>query len=505
MRASYLLVKDIHVAADIVIVGAFSKKEITQSVLVKNDIPKEWLATLNTTSLGKQFTGDKGQHLYLPNDNKHIYFNGLGKKESFQDEDLRRFVANALHQAKSHRSARRIGFWVDSFLPGKKCEESLFTAVETALLTDYSFHKYKSKHEEDKLEIIFFINKPASFKTKADKILELAKFSASSINFCRDVVNEPPNHIWSETYAKEIEKDVKAHLKNKGVKIEILGKKELQKERMNLFLSVNAASAHEPKLIHLTYTPKKTTTKTKHIALVGKGITFDTGGLCIKPSGSMANMKFDMAGSATVYAAFRVAVLAGAPYKISCFMGITDNAISNNATMPDSIFTSRGGKTVEVLNTDAEGRLVLADVIDYACDFNPDEIIDVATLTGAVVQALSEKACGLMGNNDALVNRLLKSSREKSEPTVHLPLFDFYLEDMRCPIADLQNIGSRPTGGAQKAGAFLKEFVRNDIPWAHLDIAGIGDTQGHLPYCPKKGGSGMMVRTLVHYLTNGEI
>ncbi|MCK5073973.1 MAG: leucyl aminopeptidase, partial [Bacteriovoracaceae bacterium] len=240
----------------------------------------------------------------------------------------------------------------------------------------------------------------------------MLKFVAESVNFGRDLVNEPPNHLNSETMAKQIEKDAS---KLSGVKIKILDKAALKKEKMNLFLSVNAGSHYAPRLVHLTYTPKKATKKTKHLALVGKGLTFDTGGYSIKPSASMVNMKFDMAGAATAYAAFRAAVLCNAGIKISCILGLTDNAIGPEATMPDSIVTGRNGKTVEILNTDAEGRLVLADCLDYTCDQNPDAIIDVATLTGAVLVALGGEICGLMGNDQKLAKKLLDSAGAMDE------------------------------------------------------------------------------------------
>ena len=271
---------------------------------------------------------------------------------------------------------------------------------------------------------------------------------------------------------------------------------------MGLFLSVNAGSAFAPRMAHLTYTPKKVTNKTKHIVLVGKGLTFDSGGYSLKPAGSMMNMKFDMAGSATVYGAFRAAVLLKADVKITCLLGMTDNMVNAHATTPDSIVTARNGMTVEILNTDAEGRLVLADCLSFASDLKPDAIIDSATLTGAVLVSLGSEVCGIMGNNQKLTDSLLKSAEKTNEYMWQLPIIQEFREDMKSPIADLKNMGGSRFGGSAKAAAFLENFVDKNIPWAHLDIAGIGDSQGHLPYCPKKGASGLIIRTLVHYLKN---
>ena len=188
--------------------------------------------------------------------------------------------------------------------------------------------------------------------------------------------------------------------------------------------------------------------------------------------------------------------------KVSCFLGMTDNAINDRATNPDSIVTARNGKTVEILNTDAEGRLVLGDVLDYACDQKPDAIIDAATLTGAVLVSLGKEVCGVMGNDDKLIGELKKSADTIGEYMWQLPIIEEFRKDMKADIADLKNIGGSRFAGSAKAAAFLENFVRKNIPWAHLDIAGVADSQSHLPYCPEKGASGLMVRSLVNYLAS---
>jgi len=223
---------------------------------------------------------------------------------------------------------------------------------ESIYLSDYSFYKYKSKKPEAKDITIILGHAEKKNAMKIQKALESTKHIAESINIAKDFVNEAPNVLHSEEYAHRIEADVKKNLK--GVKIKILNKAQIQKEKMGMFLSVNAGSAYEPRLVHLTYEPARATSKTKHIALVGKGITFDTGGYCVKPGASMAGMKNDMGGSATVYGAFRAAVLEKAPVKITCILAITDNAINEHATFPDAIVTARYGITVVILNTYVE-------------------------------------------------------------------------------------------------------------------------------------------------------
>ena len=387
---------------------------------------------------------------------------------------------------------------LDSFNVLKGVDKTAAVITEAINLCDYSFDVHKSQKRENLLKKVTFACKDSKAKTKVQKTIDYVTNVTDSINVARDFVNEPPNVLNSEVYSKRVQADVKKNLK--GVKVKVLGKAELKKEKMGLFLSVNNASTYAPQLVHLTYTPKKSTKNTKHIALVGKGLTFDTGGLSLKPSTSMVNMKFDMAGSATVYGAFRAAVLNNANCKITCVLGITDNAIASDATQPDAVIVSRKGKTVEILNTDAEGRLVLADCLDYVSDLKPDQIINAATLTGAVLVALGSEVCGLFSNSRKLAKTLLDAADATDEYMWELPLIDEYRQDLKSPIADLKNIGGSRFAGSAKAGCFLEEFVGEGIDWAHLDIAGIGDSQSHLPYCPPKGASGSIVRTLFHHL-----
>ncbi|MFA6238934.1 MAG: leucyl aminopeptidase family protein [Bacteriovorax sp.] len=423
---------------------------------------------------------------------------GLGDKTKLTKELVRRQIATAYKAISNKYEDATI--YVDGFMAKGESEGTLKALVESLHMASYTFDRHLASKKKTKLQSITLAT--GERKTSAKKF-EAAIAEANSIGECitvaRNFVNEAPNILNSEFYAKEIEKDVK-NLKN--VKIKVLGKAELKKEKMGMFLSVNAGSAYEPRLIHLTYTPAKSSAKTKHVALVGKGLTFDTGGYSLKPGASMMNMKFDMAGSATVYAAFRAAAMLHLPIKISCYLGVTDNAVNELATMPDSIVTARNGKTVEILNTDAEGRLVLGDVVNYACDTKPDALIDAATLTGAILVALGSEVCGLFSNNQKLADALLKSAKNADEYMWQLPIIDEHKNDMKATVADLKNIGGSSNGGSAKGAAFIENFVEPGIAWAHLDIAGIGDSQGHLPYCAPKGASGLVIRTLVDYLKN---
>lgn len=473
-----------------------AKKEKT---LVHSHWPKDLVEEFEFSIASKHFKADLGETFSFTHLNgSTVVILGLGEKGKLTREGLRKQIANCYKAI--HNKYEDLTLHLDGFLLKDDAEGTLKAISEAISLSNYGFDRHLSAKRKTKLtQVTLLTSEKKTHQKKWEAVLAESKTVTRAINYMRDLVNEAPNILNSETYAKEISNDAK---KLKNVKVKVLGKAEMKKEKMGMFLSVNAGSAFEPQLVHLTYTPSKATAKTKHIALVGKGLTFDTGGYSLKPGASMMNMKFDMAGSATVYAAFRAAVELQLPIKISCFLGMTDNAVSSLATMPDSIVTARNGKTVEILNTDAEGRLVLGDVVNYACDVNPDAIIDAATLTGAILVALGSEVCGLFSNDDKLAKDLLKASKEADEYMWQLPIIDEHKNDMKSNVADLKNIGSVGNGGSAKGAAFIQAFLKDGIPWAHLDIAGVGDSQGHLPYCPAKGASGLVVRSLVNYLQN---
>ena len=471
----------------------------SEKVLSHSHWPSEIKEAFDHAVSSKHFKAEAGESISLTLMNgAAVLVVGLGDKAKLTKEVLRKQIANT-YKAISNKFEDAT-LYLDGFVVKSHADESISAIVESLTMTSYVFDRHLSTKKKAKLQsVIIATSEKKSAAKKLEAALHEALTVGQCINVARDFVNEAPNHLHSESYAKEIEKDVKSL---KHVKIKVLGKAELKKEKMGMFLSVNAGSAYEPRLVHLTYTPPKATSKTKHIALVGKGLTFDTGGYSLKPGASMMNMKFDMAGSATVYAAFRAAAMLQLPVKISCYLGITDNAVNHLATMPDSIVTARNGKTVEILNTDAEGRLVLGDVVNYACDSKPDALIDAATLTGAILVALGNEVCGLFSNNQKLADSLLASAKNADEYMWQLPIIDEHKNDMKASVADLKNIGGSSFGGSAKGAAFIENFVEKDIAWAHLDIAGIGDSQSHLPYCPAKGASGIVIRTLVDYLKN---
>lgn len=487
-------------SADAKVIGAFQKKDGKSVQMSASDsgLAKEFENIKSAAS----FTGAAGSQFHFTSQaGDDIFVIGMGEKTKAKAEEIRKAVANGYKAIKGDKF-KSVAFDVKSFDAINKTGETLGLVNEAIKLSAYEFSKYFEKAPKTSFKEVHLYVSDKKVKRTSDKILTESQNVAESVNFARDLVNEAPNVLHSEEYSKRIEADVKSALKGKGVKVKVMGKAELKKENMNLFLSVNAGSAKQPQLVHLTYTPKKATKNTKHYALVGKGLTFDTGGYSLKPGGSMMGMKFDMGGSSTVYGAFRAAVLNDSPYKITCILGMTDNMVNEHATVPDSIVKARSGKTVEILNTDAEGRLVLADCLDYACDQKPDFIIDAATLTGACLVALGSQVCAILGNDDKLTKSILKAAKNQDEYMWELPIIPEWREDMKSKIADLKNIGTPMRAGTATAAAFLEYFIKDDIKWAHLDIAGVCDSQSHLPYCPANGGSGLIVRSL-HNLLSG--
>jgi leucyl aminopeptidase len=503
-------VGDHFLAAELKILTAFqkntpaSKKGEKQQQLVSID---HW----SDASLKEEFHNLKSSKNYKAAKDETISFTGatgevvwvvgLGDKTKFHAEDIRKVIAKILKGTRSSKFTT-IGIDVPGFNTIKDEARTAQVIAESAYMTDYTFDKYKSKKSEPHEFTVFLAHTEKKNSLKIEKALSSTKNICESINVMKDFINEVPNVLHSEEYAKRVEADVKKNLK--GVKIKILNKAQIQKEKMGMFLSVNAGSAYEPRLVHLTYEPTRSTSKTKHIALVGKGITFDTGGYCIKPGTSMAGMKNDMGGSATVYGAFRAAVLEKAPVKITCIIALTDNAINELATVPDAVVTARNGKTVEILNTDAEGRLILGDALDYACDLNPHYIIDAATLTGACLVALGNQVCAILGNDQKWINEILSAAKDQDEYMWQLPIIDEWRHDIKSKVADLKNIGTPMRAGTAIGAAFLEEFIKNDVKWAHLDIAGVVDSQSHLPYCSPHGASGLIVRSLTHLLVHAK-
>jgi leucyl aminopeptidase len=364
--------------------------------------------------------------------------------------------------------------------------------AEGALLGAYSFDAYKGGAKDAKGkaplgEVALLGGKPRDKEYKA--AVERALAVTEELNRARDLVNTPPNDLDPEAFAAVAQTAAKEH----GIKVEVLDEKALEKGGYGGILGVGAGSAAGPRLVKLSYTHADAT---KHLAFVGKGITYDSGGISLKPAGHNETMKCDMSGAAAVFAAVVAAARLGLAVNVTGWLALAENMPSGSATRPGDVLRMYSGKTVEVLNTDAEGRLVLADALWAASAEKPDAIVDVATLTGAMVLALGSRTFGVMANDDAFRSAIVEAADEVGEPSWPMPLPEHLRKGMDSPTADIANMGER-MGGGLVAGLFLREFVGEGITWAHLDIAGPAFNEGGpFGYTPK-GGTGSAVRTLV--------
>ena len=315
------------------------------------------------------------------------------------------------------------------------------------------------------------------------------------MRLARDLVNQPGGTLTPTALATRAEE--LADLK--GFDIEVLDRAAIEDEKLGGLLGVNRGSIEEPRFVKLTWDPPGKVRGT--VALVGKGITFDSGGLSLKTSDSMIGMKGDMAGAAAVLAAFTALDAVQPPVRVRGYLPLTDNMPGGDATRVGDVLRIRNGTTVEVLNTDAEGRLVLADALALATEDEPDAIVDLATLTGACMVALGMKTAGLMGNHQGLLDQVQAAADAEGEPVWPLPLPPDMRTELDSEVADIKNISGKRWGGASVAGVFLQEFVGDGIPWVHLDIAGPADSPDD-DGLTRKGGTGFGVRTLLHLLTS---
>ena len=405
---------------------------------------------------------------------------GLGKKRDFSPEALRRAAGSLAQFARG------------------RCKEIAVcapapqqAAAEGLQLATYRFSEYR-KPEEAALQSAALSAATAAERAALDKALARARLYCEAVCLVRDLVNRGPSDKSPRSLA-----ELAGTLKAPGVSVTVLDRAKAQELGMGSFLGVARGSAAEPTFVHLVYKPKGAARR--RIGLVGKGITFDSGGLSLKPPQSMETMKMDMAGAATVLSVFKVLPALAPKVEVHGFCAFTYNMPGADAMKPGDVIKAMNGKTIEVLNTDAEGRLILADALAYAARQKLDAIIDLATLTGAIVTALGSKVTGAMTNNRRLLAQILAASERTGEAICELPLVRDYREQIKSPIADLQNIGKvRGEAGSIIGGLFLEEFV-DGRPWVHFDIAGTAWNDSPSHYCPQ-GGTGSMVRTLLELL-----
>ncbi|MDQ4095266.1 MAG: leucyl aminopeptidase [Actinomycetota bacterium] len=400
---------------------------------------------------------------------------GLGDATA---SEVRRAAAGAARKLAQHSNAA-------SALHEDLDAAALESSVEGWHLGNYRFKTYKSDPRPPKLQRITLVG------TQDDQSVERATARASATITARDLINEPASALWPEVLAERAREVADVS----GLEYTAWDENELAERGFGGLLGVAQGSRRPPRLIQLRYAPRESSTK---VALVGKGVTFDSGGLSLKDAKSMETMKTDMGGGAAVIGAMGALRKLGVTAEVLGFIPTTENMPGGAAIKPGDVITHYGGKTSEVLNTDAEGRLILADALAYASEQRPDAIVDVATLTGAMMVALGKKAAGYFANDDDLARDLEAAATAAGERIWRMPLYDDYRSDLDSDIADLKNIGQR-WGGAIYAALFLRDFVGRGISWGHLDIAGPGRSESDYDDVAK-GGTGFAARTLVSWL-----
>ena len=473
--------------SDVLVVGlgTVNKKLQIQSGAAQVD-SNALLMSLNAMAA----TGKVDEVIKLPGKTtKLIVFTGIGKIEStFNPEVLRRAAGAAARALAGNKSATFA-------LPHKSVVE-IAAIAEGAALGSYSFTQFLGSSKDEQRDPLATVNIITKFAdTDAAKAAaKRAEIIAGQTFLVRDLINTPPSHLTPDSFCLRMKKEAAKY----GVKVEIINDAALKKGGYGGIIGVGQGSANPPRLLHVTYAPAKAK---KRFAFVGKGITFDTGGLALKPAAGMEAMKADMSGAAAVIAAVFAIAQLKLPIAIDGWAPLAENMVSDTATRPSDVITIYGGKTVEVLNPDAEGRLVLADALIKAAEVGKkagglDGIIDVATLTGAQVVALGSRTSAVMTNNDVFSNQFLQAAALAGEAFWPMPLPVELRASLDSPIADLANIGDR-MGGMLVAGLFLKEFIDPQTPWLHLDIAGPAYNEKTAHGYTPVGGTGIALRSLI--------
>lgn len=421
---------------------------------------------------------------------RRIVLAGLGKKKKLTPEKVRLAFAGAARHLRELKvaGASLLPDW--NLLPGKK-NVLAASIVEGVLLGLYKYLHYKTKEKDTKkFSRLELLCDPADYTLIVSEVKKASVIS-DAVCFARDLVWAPGNEMTPSILAEQARKIADG----KKLTCSVMGKARLKSLGMNAFLAVAAGSHQTPRFIVLEYKGAKR--GAPPVVLVGKGLTFDSGGISLKPSEKMDEMKMDMAGGAAVMAVARAAAQLNLPVNLVCLIPATENMPGGGALKPGDIIKSYSGTTIEIINTDAEGRLILADGLAYAAKFKPAAIIDIATLTGACIVALGEEVIGMFGTDEGLKEKIKKASENTGELLWEMPLWDMYSEKIKSDVADIKNTGGR-LAGAITAAAFLKKFAGNH-PWVHLDIAGPSWASKDKPYIPK-GATGAGVRLLIEYL-----
>jgi leucyl aminopeptidase len=476
-----------------VMVGVFDGGKLADSAQVLDISAQHYISEIIARG---DMTGKAASTLLLHNvphvASERVLLLGLGKRAELDSRQYRDCVRAAMRALQATGTKDALLYLAELPVKGRDSGWCISQAVFAAYETAYRFDRLKSKPEKDKkglhkIQFGMLTEKPGSALESA---LTQAVAIAQGMVLAKDLGNLPGNICTPSYLAQQAVTLAKTH---KSIKTTVLEEKDMQKLGMGSLLSVTQGSAEPAKLITLEY--HGADKKQKPVVLVGKGITFDSGGISLKPGAEMDEMKYDMCGAASVLGTMQAIAEMGLKLNVVGIIPSSDNMPSGTASKPGDIVTSMSGQTIEILNTDAEGRLVLCDALTYAAKFEPDTVIDIATLTGACIIALGHVASGLYSNQDKLAQELLAAGEQSQDRAWHMPLWDEYQSQLDSNFADMQNIGGRP-GGSITAACFLSRFTR-EYRWAHLDIAGTAWKSGK-----DKGATGRPVPLLAQYLIN---
>jgi leucyl aminopeptidase len=477
------------IECDALVVGVFEGEANNEGVLA--DLDKRIGGVLASLVENGEFSGKSGESAYIHNTGemkaRRLLLLGAGKREDFSANTVRKMAGSAARSLRG-KKARTFAFLRRSDLA---INDSAQAATEGALWALFDADKYHTSDKtENHLETMILATDGGDLEAVKNGI-ERGRIIAEAANFGRDVVNEPSNVMTPTALAQRAEELAKDF----GLELDVLDEAKMKELGMGSLLGVAHGSAEPAKMIVLRYTPKTDSEET--IAIVGKGVTFDTGGISIKPADGMEKMKYDMAGGATTLAAMRAIAQLKPSVNVLGIVPAVENMPGGRAQRPGDVVRAMTGKTIEVINTDAEGRLILADAVAYARKLGATKIVDLATLTGAVSIALGDVYVAILGNNQDWIDSVISAAKKSGEKLWQLPLDKEYREQIKSEIADIKNVGGRKAGTITGA-YFIREFVE-DTPWAHLDIAGTAWNDSNKPHL-SVGPTGVCVRTLVNLI-----
>ncbi len=475
--------------ADVVVVNLFEGVKTPGGVT--GIVDKAYNGIISDFVIKKEkFEGKFGSlyQLPLPESGKKIIVAGLGKQSEFNYTKIRDLTAKIVRTCISAKNVNKIVSILHGAGIAGLCPEGCAQMItEGAISGTYSFDKYKSEKQENNIEEFIIAEIDDAKFEKASEGVRKGIVVGNAVNRARNLINESSQYLYPETLANYA-------VENSGVKTTVYNKEQVKEMGMNAFLAVGQGSVHEPKLIHMEYKPQNAK---KKIAIVGKGITFDAGGLDLKPPLSMLTMRDDMSGAAAVISTMKAISELKPDVELHAVVAACENMPSGSAYKPGDVIIAKTGRSIEIDNTDAEGRVTLADALAYAEELGVDEIIDIATLTGACMVALGTVSSGIMGNDDDKIKSFIETANKAGERFWQLPMFEEYGDSLKSDMADTKNTGGR-NGGASAAGIFLSKFIKNTL-WIHLDIAGTAfldkpNSEGI------KNATGVGIRSLIKYI-----